>query len=53
MTPYYRFYFFNKRDYGGAGFFAEIFSKFSSMRYDVEYYNYNSNPDLPGKIIDL
>ena len=48
LTPYYRFYFFNKRDYGGAGFFAEIFSKFSSMRYDVEYYNYNSNPDLPG-----
>ena len=28
LTPYYRFYFFNKRDYGGAGFFAEIFSKF-------------------------
>jgi hypothetical protein len=48
LTPYYRFYFFNKRDYGGAGFFAEIFSKFSSMRYDVEYYNYNSNPDQPG-----
>ena len=48
LTPCYRFYFFNKRDYGGAGFFAEIFSKFSSMRYDVEYYNYNSNPDQPG-----
>ena len=43
LTPYYRFYFFNKRDYGGAGFFAEIFSKFSSMNY-----NYNSNPDQPG-----
>ena len=48
LTPYYRFYFFNKRDYGGAGFFAEIFSKFSSMKYDLEYYNYNSNPDQPG-----
>ncbi|MBL6592040.1 MAG: hypothetical protein ISQ41_06185 [Flavobacteriaceae bacterium] len=48
LTPYYRFYFFNKRDYGGAGFFAEIFSKFSSMKYDLEYFNYNSNPDQPG-----
>ena len=27
LTPFYRFYFFNKKDYGGAGFFAEIFSK--------------------------
>ena len=41
LTPFYRFYFFNKKDYGGAGFFAEIFSKFSSMKYDVEYYNYS------------
>ena len=30
ITPFYRFYFFNKRDFGGAGFFAEVFSKFSS-----------------------
>ena len=22
LTPYYRFYFFNKKDYGGAGFFC-------------------------------
>ena len=48
LTPFYRFYFFNKKDYGGAGFFAEIFSKFSSMKYDVEYYNYNPNPNQPG-----
>ena len=39
LTPFYRFYFFNKRDYGGAGFFAEIFTKFSSGKHDVEYYN--------------
>ena len=48
LTPFYRFYFFNKKDYGGAGFFAEIFSKFSSMKYDVEYYNYNPDPNQPG-----
>ena len=35
LTPFYRFYFFNKRDYGGAGFFAEIFTKFSSGKHDV------------------
>ena len=48
ITPFYRFYFFNKRDFGGAGFFAEVFSKFSSMRYDVELLSFNPNPDQPG-----
>ena len=43
LTPFYRFYFFNKKDYGGAGFFAEIFTKFSSGRHDVEYYNFSDN----------
>ena len=43
LTPFYRFYFFNKRDYGGAGFFAEIFTKFSSGKHDVEYYNFGDN----------
>ena len=28
LSPFYRFYFFNKKDYGGSGFFAEIFTKF-------------------------
>ena len=41
MAPFYRFYFFNKRDYGGAGFFAEVFTKFSFGKHDVEYYNFN------------
>ena len=41
MTPFYRFYFFNKRDYGGAGFFAEIFTKFSSGKNDIDYYNFS------------
>ncbi len=44
ITPFYRFYFFNKKDYGGAGFFAEIFSKFSFAKQDVLYYD--DNPDL-------
>ena len=43
LTPFYRFYFFNKKDYGGAGFFAEIFTKFSSGSHDVEYYNFSDN----------
>ena len=48
ITPFYRFYFFNKRDYGGAGFFAEIFTEFSFGKHDVEYYNYNPDQINPG-----
>jgi len=48
LAPFYRFYFFNKRDYGGAGFFAEVFTKFSSGKHDIEYYNYNPDPNSPG-----
>jgi len=48
LTPFYRLYFFNKEDYGGKGFFAEVFTKFSSYNYDVEYYNYNPDPTQPG-----
>ena len=48
LTPFYRFYFFNKKDYGGAGFFAEIFTKFSFGKHDVEYYNFNPDPNNPG-----
>ena len=47
LSPFYRFYFFNKKDYGGAGFFAEIFTKFSFGKHDVEYYNYNPDPNNP------
>jgi hypothetical protein len=43
LTPFYRFYFFNKKDYGGAGFFAEIFTKFSFGKHDVEYFNFRNN----------
>ena len=48
LSPFYRFYFFNKKDYGGAGFFAEIFTKFSFGKHDVEYYNFNPDPNNPG-----
>ena len=41
LTPFYRFYFFNKKDYGGAGFFAEVFTKFSSGKHDIDYYNFS------------
>lgn len=30
FTPFFRFYFFNKEDYGAKGLFAEVFSKFAS-----------------------
>jgi hypothetical protein len=43
LTPFYRFYFFNKKDYGGAGFFAEVFSKFSSGRTEYNIY-YEDQP---------
>jgi len=48
LSPFYRFYFFNKKDYGGAGFFAEIFTKFSFGKHELEYYNSNQDPNNPG-----
>ncbi|MCH2193348.1 hypothetical protein [Kordia sp.] len=30
VTPFFRFYFFNKEDFGAKGLFAEVFSKFAS-----------------------
>jgi len=30
FTPFFRFYFFDKKDYGARGLFAEVFSKFAS-----------------------
>ena len=46
VTPFYRFYFFDKRDFGGSGFFAEVFSKFSFGESDVEYYYGLNNPNI-------
>ena len=47
LTPFYRFYFFNKKDYGGAGFFAEVFSKFSSGKSEYTIYYEDQLPGLP------
>ena len=47
LTPFYRFYFFNKKDYGGAGFFAEVFSKFSSGKSEYTLYYEDQPSGLP------
>ena len=47
LTPFYRFYFFNKKDYGGAGFFAEVFSKFSSGKTEYNIYYEDQPSGLP------
>ena len=41
LNPYYRFYFLNKTDFGGEGYFAEIFIKFSNIQYEVQTTNYS------------
>ena len=46
LTPFYRFYFFDKRDFGGSGFFAEVFSKLSFGESDMEYYYGLNNPNI-------
>ena len=46
ITPFYRFYFFDKRDFGGSGFFAEVFTKLSFGESDVEYYYGLNNPNI-------
>ena len=40
VNPFYRFYFLNKTDFGGEGYFAEAFIKLSYLHYDREtWYN--------------
>ena len=40
VNPFYRFYFLNKTDFGGEGYFAEAFMKLSYLHYDREtWYN--------------
>ena len=34
VTPYYRFYFLNRKDYGASGLFVEAFTSFSSVDFD-------------------
>jgi len=39
VTPYFRVYFLESEDYGGYGFFAEVFSKFVSGETELEQSN--------------
>ena len=51
ITPFFRYYFFNKQDYGSKGFYAEIFLKcfggkfdhWHSDSYNGSYYNSRDN----------
>ena len=45
ITPFYRYYFFNKEDYGAKGFFVEGFGKLSFGDNSYENINYNNDRD--------
>ncbi len=47
LNPFYRIYFLNKTDFGGEGYFAEIFIKFSNIEYNRETYYYEPMPNEP------
>ena len=47
LNPFYRFYFLNKTDFGGEGYFAEVFIKFANIEYDRNIYFYDSMPNEP------
>ena len=47
LNPFYRFYFLNKTDFGGEGYFAELFIKFSNIEYNRETYYYDPMPNEP------
>ena len=39
LTPYYRLYFLNRKDFGASGMFVEVFSSFAS----ANFHSYDSN----------
>ena len=43
LTPYYRFYFLNRKDYGASGLFVEAFSSFSSVNFYDYWYDDGNN----------
>lgn len=43
LTPYYRFYFLNRKDYGANGLFVEAFSSFSSVNFNDGWYGSEDN----------
>ena len=47
LNPFYRIYFFNKTDFGGEGYFAEVFMKFSNIEFARDSYFYNPMPNEP------
>ena len=47
LNPFYRFYFLNKTDFGGEGYFAEVFIKFSNIEYNRETYYNDPMPNEP------
>ena len=47
VNPFYRFYFLNKTDFGGEGYFAEVFLKLSYLHYERNTYYYGSDPSIP------
>tara|TARA_Y100001954_G_scaffold8188_1_gene8204 strand:+ start:35 stop:682 length:648 start_codon:yes stop_codon:yes gene_type:complete len=47
LNPFYRLYFLNKTDFGGEGYFAELFIKFANIEYESDTYFYDSSPDEP------
>ena len=47
VTPYFRIYFLESEDYGGYGFFAEVFSKFAFGESEVYNENFTNNSIYP------
>ena len=47
VNPFYRFYFLNKTDFGGEGYFAEVFLKLSYLQYEDNTYYYGTDPSIP------
>ena len=45
VTPYFRVYFLESEDYGGYGFFAEVFSKFVFGDTGMNYFQESSDND--------
>ena len=45
LSPYYRLYFLNRRDYGAKGLFVELFTSFAYAKdmYDDDSYNVYSD----------
>jgi len=47
LNPFYRFYFLNKTDFGGEGYFAEVFIKFANIEFDRNTYFYDAMTEEP------